>query len=65
MDFLEYLFAGFAVFWAGLFFYIVWLQVRLRGVSRELEQLEERLREYEAEERSAMQAAAAEQGSRT
>ncbi len=43
MDHLEYLFAGFAVFWAGLFFYILWLQARLRAVSRELERLEERL----------------------
>lgn len=43
MDHLEYLFAGFAVFWAGLFVYILWLQARLRAVSRELERLEERL----------------------
>lgn len=30
MDNLEFLFAGFAVFWAGLFVYIVLLQMRLR-----------------------------------
>jgi len=47
MDHLEYLFAGFAVFWAGLFVYLLWLQARLRTVSRELKQLEERLAERE------------------
>ena len=45
MDHLEYLVAGFAVFWAGLFAYLLWLQARLRAVSRELRQLEERLAE--------------------
>ena len=48
MDHLEYLFAGFAVFWAGLFVYILWLQARLRAVSRELERLEERLADSDA-----------------
>ena len=43
MDHLEYLFAGFAVFWAALFGYIVWLQARLRAVSRDVQRLEERL----------------------
>ena len=47
MDFLEFLFAGFAVFWAGLFVYLLWLQARLRSVQRELERLEERLDESE------------------
>lgn len=42
---LGYLFAGFAVFWAGLFAYLLWLQARLRAVSREVERLEERLAE--------------------
>ena len=50
MDHLGYLFAGFAVFWAGLFAYILWLQARLRTVARELERLEERLAEFELEE---------------
>ena len=45
MDHLDFLFAGFAVFWGGLFLYMLWLQVRLRTVSRELERLEERLAE--------------------
>ena len=46
---LEYLFAGFAVFWAGIFVYLLWLQARLRSVSREVERLEERLADAEAE----------------
>ncbi len=45
---LEFLFAGFAVFWAGLFVYLVWLQARLRSVQREVERLEERLAEAES-----------------
>lgn len=45
MDYLEFLFAGFAVFWAGLFVYLLWLQAGLRAVSNELERLEERLNE--------------------
>ena len=40
---LEYLFAGFAVFWAGLFVYIVMLQMRLRALQQDIEALEERL----------------------
>jgi CcmD family protein len=42
---LQYLFAGFAVFWAGLLAYLVWLQMRLRTLQREIERLEERLAE--------------------
>ena len=53
MDYLEFLFAGFAVFWAGLFIYLLWLQARLRTVQRELETLKERLAEQEAGERTA------------
>ena len=45
MDGLGYLFAGFAVFWAGLFAYTVWLQMRLRSVQHDLERLSERLEE--------------------
>ncbi len=56
MDYLEFLFAGFAVFWAGLFVYLLWLQARLRTVQRELETLKERLAEQEAEERTASDA---------
>ena len=52
VDYLEFLFAGFAVFWAGLFVYLLWLQARLRTVQRELETLKERLAEREAEERA-------------
>jgi CcmD family protein len=47
MDYLGYLFAGFAVFWAGLFAYLLWLQARLRQVKRQVELLEERLAEAE------------------
>ena len=56
MDYLEFLFAGFAVFWAGLFIYLLWLQARLRTVQRELETLKERLAEQEPEERTASDA---------
>jgi CcmD family protein len=42
---LEYLFAGFAVFWAGLLAYLVWLQARLRSLQSEVARLEERLAE--------------------
>lgn len=49
MDYLEFLFAGFAVFWAGLFVYLLWLQARLRAVQRELERLAERLAEAEGD----------------
>jgi CcmD family protein len=42
---LEFLFAGFAVFWAGLFVYIVLLQIRLRALQQDIEALEERLAE--------------------
>jgi CcmD family protein len=51
MEHLGYLFAGFAVFWAGLFAYLLWLQARLRSVRRELERLEERLAERDPSER--------------
>ena len=50
MDYLEFLFAGFAVFWAGLFVYLLWLQARLRTVQREVERLRERLAEHEGGE---------------
>ncbi len=42
---LQYLFAGFAAFWAGLLVYLVTLQARLRALQRDVEQLEERLAE--------------------
>ncbi|MEX1021758.1 MAG: CcmD family protein [Dehalococcoidia bacterium] len=48
MDNLEYLFAGFAVFWAGLFIYLLLLQTRIRVLNRQIEQLEERLAEADA-----------------
>ena len=44
---LQYLFAGFAVFWAGLFVYLLLLQARLRSLTREMKRLEERLAEAE------------------
>jgi len=45
---IEYLFAGFAVFWAGIFVYLLMLQARLRGLQREIDHLEERLAESES-----------------
>ena len=52
---LEFLFAGFAVFWAGIFVYLLLLQLRVRALERELELLEERLSEAGAEPRSDQQ----------
>lgn len=46
---LGYLFAGFAVFWAGLFVYLLLLQARIRSLTREVDRLEERLAEAEAD----------------
>lgn len=59
MDHLEYLFAGFAVFWAALFVYLLWLQARLHAVTRELQRLEERLAERGIEAGEALAAAPA------
>lgn len=50
MNDLQLLFAGFAVFWAGIFVYLLWLQARLHSVQRDLGRLEERLEERLAEE---------------
>ena len=49
-DQLGYLFAGFAVFWAGLFVYLLLLQGRIRALTREVDRLEERLAEADAAE---------------
>lgn len=45
---MEYLFAGFAVFWAGLLTYLVILQARLRALQTEVTRLEERLSDADA-----------------
>lgn len=45
---LGYLFAAFAVFWAGIFVYLLLLQGRLRSLGREIERLEERLADADA-----------------
>lgn len=45
MDFLEFLFAGFAVFWGGIFVYLLTLQGRIRSLARQIERLQERLDE--------------------
>jgi CcmD family protein len=47
MDYLELMFAGFAVFWAAIFAYLLWLQMRVRSLRTEIERLEERLSEQE------------------
>ncbi len=54
---LDFLFAGFAVFWAGLFVYIVLLQMRLRALQQDIEALEERLADSEQIEQSSSPAA--------
>ena len=46
---LEFLFAGFAVFWAGIFVYLLMLQARLRNLQREIDRLDERLTESDAQ----------------
>jgi CcmD family protein len=48
MDYLELMFAGFAAFWAAIFAYLVWLQMRVRSLRTEIERLEERLAEQES-----------------
>ncbi|MCA9847370.1 MAG: CcmD family protein [Dehalococcoidia bacterium] len=58
MDNIEYLFAGFAVFWAALFIYLLTLQARIRSLHKEIEQLEERLAESEGARRVASRDAA-------
>ena len=47
---LEFLFAGFAVFFAAIFVYLLLLQMRLRALQHEVDTLEERLAEYEGTE---------------
>ena len=47
MDYLEFLFAGFAVFWAALFVYLLLLQAKIRSLLRDIDRLEERLAEHE------------------
>jgi CcmD family protein len=56
---LEFLFAGFAVFWASLFVYLLLLQTRLRSLQREVDTLEERLAEYEDRDDTAASQSAA------
>ena len=47
MENLQYLFAGFAVFWAAILVYLLALQGRVRSLEREIRRLEERLAESE------------------
>ena len=47
MDHLQFLFAGFAVFWSALLVYLLVLQGRVRSLEREISRLEERLAESE------------------
>jgi len=53
MENIEYLFAGFAVFWAALFIYLLTLQARIRSLQKEIGQLEERLADAEGAPRAA------------
>ena len=41
---LEFMFAGFAVFWAGLFVYLLILQQRIRSLNDQILVLQERLK---------------------
>lgn len=45
MDHLQFMFAGFAVFWAALLVYLLILQGRVHSLEREIDRLEERLAE--------------------
>ena len=40
MSVIGFLFAGFAVFWAGMFTYLVILQVKIRNLQSQIDELE-------------------------
>jgi CcmD family protein len=42
-----FLFAGFAVFWAGLFTYLVILQVRIRNLQNQVDMLENTIENHD------------------
>jgi CcmD family protein len=44
-----YVVAAYAVAWVGIFGYVAWVALRLRGASAELAALEERIRDTSAE----------------
>lgn len=58
MDHLQFLFAGFAVFWAALLVYLLVLQGRVHSLEREIGRLEERLAESAEADRAGATTAA-------
>jgi CcmD family protein len=42
-----FLFAGFAVFWAGMFTYLVILQVRIRNLQNQVDMLENTIENHD------------------
>lgn len=47
MSEIGFLFAGFAVFWAGMFTYLVILQVKIRNLQNQVDMLENNVENYD------------------
>ena len=47
MSEIGFLFAGFAVFWAGMFTYLVILQVKIRNLQSQIDELENIIENYD------------------
>lgn len=57
MQGLNYLIAAYAVVWVGLFAYLAFIMMRIRGVRTELVAVEELVREHEQRDLQAQQEA--------
>jgi|TARA_B110000196_G_scaffold41817_1_gene32033 hypothetical protein len=47
MSEISFLFAGFAVFWAGMFTYLVILQVKIRNLQTQVDMLENNVENHD------------------